>query len=71
MAKKLPLVTATIEIKSWHGEKAEGEPGHSTLIEATYRDLPEHALLALQKVGAGAIEQMTQFGEAELKRKNS
>ena len=66
--KKLPLVVAKITIESWH-EKVTAEPDHSTEIIATYRGIPEAGLLALEKVAANAITQMTEFGEARLEQK--
>lgn len=69
--KRLPKVVAKITIESWHGEEAEGEPGHETLIQATYRDLPETALIQLEKVAANTVEQMANYGEALIEKGES
>jgi len=44
----------------------ESEPGFRMEINANYRNLPDEALIQLEKTLANGIQQMAEYGEQQL-----
>lgn len=62
----LPLVTVSQRlVATFEGQK---EPGFEMEINATYRDLPDAALVQLEKVLASGLTQMADYGEQQLQK---
>ena len=69
MAGKLPRVEVSLTIKSWHDGDGTGEPGFCNVNSATYLNLDEEALVAIEKVAAGVAMQMAEYGEVVIEDK--
>lgn len=60
----IPLVVVKQSlVANW---SKDGAPGFEMEVNATYRDLPEEALIQIEKTLADGINKMATYGESKL-----